>query len=221
MKYIAILFYAGLTVLNILKLRAFERVLIEYGVSWTLSKMIPYITLLLLGFLIARWLKRWVIFKLPYVRRIVFFSALLIPFIVGFAMNPIYEGDFSQEGTEITDFKKLSDFKNSHLTVIAIPGCPFCFESIEKLKVLKDRNPKMKIKFVVCTKTASLSEYSKEAGAAAVVMKAKNPETLSDLADGRFPTFIMVKSGKPVYKWSNDQFGARALDKLEDEFDQK
>lgn len=221
MKYIAIIIYAGLTVLNILKFKVIEKTFIEYGMSWTLSKLLPYITLLLLGFLMARWFKRWIIFKLPVIRRIVFFGVLLLPLIVGFATNRIYEGDFSQAGTEITDGKKLSDFRNSHLTVIAIPGCPFCFESIAKLKILKERNPKMKIKFVVCTKTESISEYKKEAGTAAVVMKANNPETLAEMAEGRFPTFVLVKAGKPVYKWSNDQFGVRALDKLEDEFDEK
>lgn len=220
MKYIAIVIYAGLAVLNILKFKAFEHTLIEYGVSWTLSKLIPYFTLLLLGFIMARWFRRWIIFKLPYVRRIVFFSVLLLPLIVGFAIHPIYQDDFA-EGTEITDAKKLSDFRNAHLVVITIPDCPYCFESISKLKVLKERNPKMKIKFVVCTKTANLSTYRKEAGNAVTVVKANNPETLAEMAEGRFPTFMLVKSGKPVYRWFNDQFGVRALDKLEGEFDEK
>ncbi len=221
MKYVAIIIYTGLALLNILKFKVIERTLIEYGMSWTLSKLLPYLTLLLLGFLMARWFKRWIIFKLPYVRRIVFFGVLLLPLIAGFIVNPIYEGDFSQNGMEITDGTKLSDFRNSHLTVIAIPGCPYCMESIEKLKVLKERNPKMKLKFVVCTKTESIAEYKDQAGVAAKVMKANNPETLSAIAGGTFPTFVLVKDGKPVYKWSNDQFGVRALDRLENEFEEK
>jgi hypothetical protein len=38
------------------------------------------------------------------------------------------------------------------------------------------------------------------------------------MAEGKFPTFVMVKNNKAAYSWSNDQFGCLALDQLESEF---
>ena len=35
------------------------------------------------------------------------------------------------------------------------------------------------------------------------------------LAEAHFPTFVQIDEGKPVYKWSNDQFGAGAIDAFE------
>ena len=222
MKYINLLILLALSIFNILKFERIELFLTNVGLSWTLSKLIPYLTLILLGFLLARWFKRRIIFKLPYVRKIVFITALFLPFIAGFIINPIYSGDFSQNGTEIADPVKMSDFRNADLAVIAIPGCPHCFGSIAKLKRIKDRNPKIRIKFIVCTKSnADLKEYQTEGGTAITVVKANNPETLGELAEGRFPTFALVLSSKAVYKWSNDQFGVRAIDKLEDDLKPK
>ena len=65
-------------------------------------------------------------------------------------MHPIYQGDFSLTGKKIDQQLAYDDFsKNIKLAVITIPNCPYCLESIQKLKVLKERNPLMKMEFIV------------------------------------------------------------------------
>lgn len=221
MKYILLLVYIIVAALNVLKFKALENILLESGFSWTLAKALPYIALVVIGILMARWFKRRIIFKVKYVKSIVFWVVLVIPFVIGFILNPIYEGDFAEQGVEVTDVQ-LSDFRNADLVAITIPDCPYCYGSIEKLKLIKKRNPEIRIKFVVCSSDAgTLAPYKKEAGKDIKVVKAANRDQLAEIAAFGFPTFVLVKSNKPVYKWSNDQFGARALDKLEDEIAKK
>jgi hypothetical protein len=81
---------------------------------------------------------------------------------------------------------------------------------------LKARNPEMRIKFIVCTSnTEDLKDYIAEGGKDIVVSKTNNSETLSKMAEGKFPTFVMIKNNKATYRWSNDQFGCLAMDELE------
>ena len=222
MKYIFILIYTVATVFIIYFFQSIEQWLIESNFSWTSAKIAPYFLLLILGLLIGRWMNQFLLFKLisnkiKLLKRIVFLVITFIPFGIGFALNPIYEGDFSKQGKEIQkDTKK--DFKNADLAVITIPGCPFCYHSISKLKQLKRRNPSMRIKFIVCTDNdADLIDYRAEGGNEIVVVKTKNGESLGKLAEGKFPTFVMVQNNQAIYSWSNDQFGCRALDQLENQ----
>jgi thioredoxin-related protein len=180
--------------------------------------------LVIFGVLIARWLSKFFIYKIisnriKFLRPIVFVVITAIPFVIGFVLNPIYEGDFSKQGTEIQNQESINDFRKVDLAVITIPGCPYCYHSISKLKQLKARNPEMRIKFIVCTSNnEDLKDYIAEGGKEIVVTKTKNIETLSKMAEGKFPTFVMINNNKATYSWSNDQFGCLALDQLESEF---
>jgi len=219
MKYILFIIYAGLTLINLLKFQQIEQSLLKSGVSWTFSKIFPYVSLLILGFLMGWWLSRRLMFRVKYVRAIVFWAVFIIPFVIGFILHPIYEGDFAQQAVELTDSPKLKEFKNTDLVVITIPDCPYCFGAIAKLKLIKERNPDMRISFVVCSSDKNtLKPYKEEAGNAIKVSNAKNIETLSQIAEMRFPSFVFVKNNQPVCRWTNDQFGVRAIDKLEKEF---
>ena len=222
MKYIFLFIYAGLTLLNLLKFQKIEQYMLEAGFSWTFSKVFPYITLLILGFLLARWCRRRIIFRVKYVRTIVFILVLALPFVVGLIMNPIYDGDFAQQGVEMTKKQYVGDFKNADLVVIAIPNCPYCYGSIQKLKLIKQRNPAVRIKFVVCNSDPQTLIPYKEAGGDAIkVVNGRNIDALSQIAEYRFPTFVLLKNNVPVSKWANDQFGVRALDKLEKALEEK
>ena len=71
--------------------------------------------------------------------------------------------------------------------MITIPNCPYCLESIQKLKVLKERNPLMKMEFIVCSdKKSDLTNYK---------IESKNKFKI-----------------KPQILWSNSPFGVRAID---------
>lgn len=155
---------------------------------------------------------RWLKFSLKIV-------LLILPFSIGFAFHPIYEGDFALKGQKVLTNHSKSDFKKNGLTVVAIVDCPFCFSSISKLKMIKKRNPNIAIDFVVCTKDKNyITNYIKEAEGVFKIRLAENPDSLALIAGWRFPTFIKVENKKPVYLWSNDQFGVRAIDQLESNY---
>jgi hypothetical protein len=147
---------------------------------------------------------------------IIGFIILILPFLIGFVLNPIYEGDFSKQGASIKTNLSSTDFKNDGLMVVTIPDCPFCFGAIEKLKIIKRRNPKLKIDFVVCSKNKQyIKNYIQEINGEFSIRLANNPEDLAKTSGFKFPTFFKVENKKPTYMWSNDQFGVRAIDDFE------
>lgn len=223
MKYF---FYIGLALstLTLIYFKSINEYLLEYGFSWTFSKMLPYLLLVVSGvfMFISKMFSvsaiKFLVPKLPAVKFLLYFIYLLGPFTIGFAINPIYEGDFAMDGTEIAESISLKEFKNADLVVITIPGCPFCFESITDLKKIQARKPSMKIHFVVCsTEKSSLSYYKKEIDGAFKCSLASDAEKMMQLAEGTFPTFVLIKDKKAVSKWSNNQFGVRAKDLIEGE----
>jgi hypothetical protein len=109
-----------------------------------------------------------------------------------------------------------ADFKKDGLMVITIPNCPFCFGSIQKLKLIKRRQPALEIDFVVCANNKEyLQKYKKEINGCFPIRIADNADSLVFTANFRFPAFVLVKNKKPNYVWSNDQFGVRAIDEME------
>lgn len=224
MTYFLITFFTVAITFVLYFFTSIEQWLINSNFSWTSAKIAPYLLLVIFGILIARWFSKIFIYKiisnrLKFLRLVVFVVITAIPFVIGFVLNPIYQGDFSKQGTEIQNQESKNDFRKVDLAVITIPDCPYCYQSISKLKQLKARNPAMRIKFIVCTSNSEdLKDYIAEGGKEIVVSKTKNIEILSKMAEGKFPTFVMVKNNKAAYSWSNDQFGCLALDQLESEF---
>ncbi|MNJ82722.1 hypothetical protein D3C87_01260 [compost metagenome] len=193
-----------------------ESTLLESGFSWTMSKMIPYLILGFGGVLLAYSFAKG--FKLkPKVAKIIIVVFLLaFPFVIGFVLHPIYQGDFSSEGTELAKDKITVTIDPKYdLLVITIPGCPFCLESIAHLKLIKKHNPDLNILFSVCSPNKSdLDLYKGLIAGDFDIALAKNVDDYVALAEGHFPTFVQFKKGTPSYKWSNDQFGVGAIDKL-------
>lgn len=218
MKKITFLIAFSLSIVTILFFRELELSTIESGFSWTLAKALPYALLIFIGFVLALLFPKLVSIKKKVLKLGVQLLLLVLPFSIGFALFPIYEGDFSLIGKELKQTKSLENFENADLVVIAIPGCPYCLASIDKLKLIKKRNPSIKIHFVVSTPDQKdLANYLAAAGGMIDVQQSKEIELTSEYAESRYPTFIQIKNNKAVYKWSNDQFGVRAVDKLEGE----
>jgi len=200
-------------------MNAFENLLHGFGLSWTLSKLIPYIFFPLIGFFV------WAIFRKRIARRWVGFSLLLIlvfgSFFAYFSVNPIFEGDFSNNSTITTLIPELESKDRPALVIVTIPDCPFCMESILRMKEFKKQNPNVSIEYRVCTsKKELLKPYQEAAGDAFPIVMAKDKDALAnDVADGAFPTFVLLEKDKSV-KWSNDNFGAGALDEVERAFEE-
>ena len=184
--------------------------------SWTFSKVIPYVLLLILGFVWSKKLLSFISMKRLLVLRIIRIALIFVPFAIGFALNPIYEGDFSKNGIDLATTINYSEIKKTDLLVITIPNCPYCFEAIGRLKKIKQRNPKLCITFVVCTTDKKLIEtYQNEIDGVFKITTTKNPEKMAELAGFSFPAFVQFTDNKPVYRWSNSQFGVRAIDLIE------
>lgn len=203
-----------LALILILLFKKIELISLSIGLSWTVSKLLPYFCLISIGFILFFQIKK---LNLKTSQKIVFCTLVLIlPFTIGFSLNPIYEGDFSKQGNTVKTVYSPTDFKNDGLTVVTIPDCPFCFGAIEKLKIIKRRNPKLQIDFVVCsTNKQYIKNYIKEINGEFSIRLANNPDELAKTSGFKFPTFFKVEKKKPTYKWSNDQFGVRAIDDLE------
>ena len=204
-----------ITIVSIVFFKQIENIALSLGLSWTISKITPYVILILLGITLSFKIKK-INFKhkiSKYLFQILVFG---LPFSIGFGLNPIYEGDFSKNGESLTIKTIPEDFQNDGLIIATIPNCPFCFEAIDKLKKIKKRNPSLKIEYVVCVKNPIyVQNYKKEINGAFTVRTAMNPDELAKIAGLRFPSFFLMKDKKKIYKWSNDQFGVRAIDELE------
>lgn len=187
---------------------------LEKNFSWTMSKILPYLILVFLGILLAfSFVKAFR--SLQTVLKVIVATLLFaLPFGVGFAKSPIYDGDFSAAGSEVVADSIQIDEKYQ-LMVVTIPNCPYCYESIGRMKLLKKQHPELNILYSVCsTEEASIELYKEAIGGDFDIALAPNPEQFIQLAEGHFPTFFYVEKGKPSYRWSNDQFGAGAIDEL-------
>lgn len=203
-----------LTIISILFFGKIELLLINTGFSWTFSKIFPYVLLILFGIILCIESRKGIVRK--WVKNSIGTLSFIVPFGLGFSLNPIYEGDFSKQGTSIVKNASPADFKKDGLMVITIPNCPFCFGSIQKLKLIKRRQPALEIDFVVCANNKEyLQKYKKEINGSFPIRIADNADSLVFTANFRFPAFVLVKNKKPNYVWSNDQFGVRAIDEME------
>lgn len=202
--------------LSIVFFKPLQELALDMGFSWTASFSLPYFLLLLFGFLLAYDL-RTVMKRFPKILRVMLIVVLaVLPFGAGFMLNPIYEGDYASEGSALSQNNRLASSKDADFVVLTIPNCPFCKESAAKISRLQQRNPHMRIKYLVCSTNPEATKELRK-----FLDKRISIQTLSDLTQalalsgGKFPTFLQIENGKAVYKWNNMQLGVLALDEIE------
>jgi len=181
--------------------------------SWTLEKALPYLLLIILGVILYVVLRK-LLSRSRKGLRILTTLIIPLPFFVYFVFSPIYEGDFSNNFR--SEKGVFSDLKPGRLTVLTIPGCPYCYESIADLKKIKERTGVDTIDFLVVTSDAENLEWYMEEANEALNIQMLSPESeLVSLALGTFPTFVYAE-GENVSVWDNSGFGVRAKDWIED-----
>lgn len=186
---------------------------LNLGFSWTLSKALPYGLMLILGAVVFFTFRRKI--KRSWLKWL-YSLVLLIPLAIYFAVNPIYEGDFSNESREVKAERSFG-LEKKELTVLAIPGCPFCAESIQDLNRIATRTGVDRINFVVFTSDPEmLKPYAKLAESQIEMRIEEEFSSYATMTQGRFPTFV-YSDGPSLRIWSNDGFGVRAKDWLENE----
>lgn len=191
-----------------------ETFFLDFGLSWSISKALPYIIALLLGLFLLLLFNK-IHFKKKWPKRISSIFVFLVPLSVYFAIYPIYEGDFSNQGIKPTSQIKFPASKA--LTVVVLPDCPYCYQSISLINKLKSRNPNMPINYWVVSsdtlppKAGILSKIPTQYH----VYQRHDITEMSQLVLGTFPCYVLSDSGNVQKVWNNNQFGVRALDEIE------
>lgn len=185
------------------------------GLSFTLSKMMPYVfqAVFLIILLIEAY--RHLLDRFSHILRRVF--GLLILAIGGgiaFAVHPIYEGDFQHEYKPVYFSGNTVANLNEGLTMVALPGCPYCYERVEDLNRFIELHPTEEVYIqVVNQDSLALEEYQELASDNIVVTLAQSEPSLKSLIGERYPSFILIKhdSGEGMI-WNNNGFGVAAMD---------
>jgi len=197
-----------------------EKFLLTIGLSFTLSKIVAYFLFIVLGLFLA-----FVFFKRTknsrigkVVKALIALVLFVAPFLIYFAIHPIYVGDFSNNSYSVES--KIDFPKGKQLTVIALANCPYCIQSIETSKLLKKKSPSMKIEYwVLSTDLKDKIKYQKLVGKTAKVrLKGRVSQELSVIAKGSYPTFVLSDKKKASKAWNNKYFGVYAMDEVRQGF---
>ncbi|MDG1427279.1 MAG: hypothetical protein P8M19_05550 [Crocinitomicaceae bacterium] len=184
----------------------------SFGFGWTMSKVLPYALFLLLGIVMTLLVRR------KSSNRKVRISAWLltvVPFLIYFMGNPIYESDFANDYSIVDPADEISEM--DHLTVIAIPNCPYCHEALDRLLKIQERTSSVNIDFkVLSTDSLALDQYLEKAKGRINIVLESDFVPFETISKSRFPTYVFTSSAETRI-WHNDQIGTRAFDWLEGE----
>ena len=196
------------------------------GFSWTISKLLPYILFLIIGFSFS------VIFYkklklLKPLKIIISLAIFVLPFLLYFVYSPIYQGDFSNSGYTVSSENRFPDKKQ--LTVYVLSNGPYCIQATTLLKNMMFHNKRIhleinvignhiddKIKYQrLINQMGDVSLYKKGDSLVREPIKA-----MLKLTKGEFPTYVISENGQAVKAWHNDRFGVRAMDEIDEFFGQ-
>ncbi|MDX2359915.1 MAG: redoxin family protein [Crocinitomicaceae bacterium] len=199
---------------------------LDMGFSWTMSKALPYVLAMIIGLVLA-FLFRKKLNKNVLVKWLFRITLFVLPFFGYFMYSPIYEGDFTNKSNSIEKTEQFAELDGKKLVVISIPGCPYCYQAIDRMKILKERLPNAQIEYVVCNTTMdsllpqeALDWYIEKAEGVVSVRQATDSEAMAILAqngevNSAFPAFVLVDGDKNLTTWGNANFGVVALDEVE------
>jgi thiol-disulfide isomerase/thioredoxin len=197
--------------------------------TWRLGWMQAYLLSRILVLLLSLCLMIALISLLDHSKIAKWFVGILIlglPVGVYLAVNPPYINDWIRTGTELSRQKgdseiesrlNMSSSKPNGLIMLVLPSCPYCIEQFETLETLAARNSALEIAvFVVGSDSVAVQEFKNHIGESEItIYPISNREEIAELSEGRFPSFLYVKNGSVIYRWSNQQFGYPALDWVE------
>ena len=193
-----------------------ENIFLDFGLSWTISKLLPYLLAIVLGIVMTYAFRMKIKRCKPIIKWGLRIGLFILPFIAYFIYAPIYEGDFSNGSITMEKDAKYAELTGEKLVIIALPNCPYCLEAMERLKKLKQRVPNAELEYVLCNgDSLSIEWYRENAGPYINIRLATDSKAMSQLAGGLFPTFVHV-SDTHLKLWPNNAFGVLAMDELEE-----
>ena len=181
-----------------------------------LSEWMYYAMLVMLAASLAWTLAQGVNWKYAWKKYTVVLFTAVAPLVIGFAEHPIYEDMLWDLSSDMSTVKTTSDYVDADLVVIAIADCPYCKRAVTELKALHERNPDMRMRMVVCTADSTwLTPYQEGADESFEVVMASDMDVMATHADGHFPAYVLVREGRPVCRWTNNEWGPLAKDAVE------
>jgi hypothetical protein len=193
-----------------------RNVLLNSGFGWTATEWTYYALLIVLGIALAIIATRLVARSAAWKRIAVSALTAVLPFAIGFVQHPIYEDMLWNLSQDMTKAEATIDYNDTDLVVIAIADCPYCKRAVTEMKALHERSPQLRMRMVVCTAdSAWLEPYIEEAAGAFEVVLADNMDVMATHAGGHFPAYVQVSEGKPVCRWTNNEWGPVAKDIIE------
>lgn len=189
---------------------------LDIGLSWTLSAMAPYILQLVSAFLVSFQVSVLLKNKGWLFMRFIFMMVLIAACGIAFWLNPIYEGDFSNNSKIVTVKSSDGDVFQQGLTMVALPGCKFCFGRIPLLNQLKIRNPQLNITVLIVKESPETYDlYSSELVGTINIETSNQGNLIAQITQGRFPAFFYMNSEGQLVFWGEADFGTVALDWVE------
>ncbi|MCO5259538.1 MAG: hypothetical protein M9916_05290 [Crocinitomicaceae bacterium] len=193
-----------------------ENYFIKLGLSFTWSKALPYIFLIIIGIGLGLLLFKKLKSTLGKIFALLF---MVVPFVVYFIVHPIYEGDFTNEARTIQPTEATSELNGHKLVVISLPGCKYCKQSIEFFKEIKKIRQDIVVEYTVVSEDErNLDFYNEAMQGEFPLYLATNVEALNKIAEGRYPTFVLINDSKPYRVWNNNTFGVMAIDEVVNSF---
>ena len=201
-----------------------EIFLSSLGLSWTLSKLLPYILFLIIGFSFSViFYKKFKLLK-P-LKIIISLAIFVLPFLLYFVYSPIYQGDFSNSGYTVSSENRFPDKKQ--LTVYVLSNCPYCIQATTTLKNMLFNNKRIQLEIkVIGNHMNDKIKYQRlinQLGDVSLYKKGdslvREPiQAMLKLTKGEFPTYLLSENGQAVKAWHNDSFGVRAMDEVDQFF---
>ena len=210
----------ALSVLTLALLIFFHNSIIAFGLNirltFTFSRILPYmLEFFAVCLVIYQVYSQYLINTSLAVRRLASILILFGGSGIAFAINPIYEGDFSHKYREISLAGENADTFQHGLTMIALPGCSYCYGKLEEMKFVKKIYPSLPMYvLVIHDDEIALEEYRKHSeGLIEVGLFPESTLLKTIIVDG-YPNLI-YKSNEGTSKlinWSNNGFGSASWD---------
>ena len=201
-------------------MNSLESYFLSNNFSWVAAKLGPYVYFLVLGLLFSL-LVVWKLKFKGHVRILFLISLPLVTLSLYFSFYPIFQGDFSNEKVIVPRNESMVELKENRLVVLSLPGCPYCLESMERMRIVKQRHPEITIEYKLCHGDSSAIRWFQNKGKNDFEYSlVSDVKMTSKLASGLYPTYVLTnKSSLKV--WSVEQFGMAALDEVEEVLSKK
>ena len=192
-----------------------ENFFLNLNFSWFSSRFSAYMVIQLISIVVFYIIRKKNHFKRKFFKLALYSFILLTPTLTYFYFYPIFKGDVLNLGEKPRTKILFSEKKK--VVVFVLPDCSYCHESLTVLRDLLKRNPNLQIEIWITGENKDSFYNSIDSDRVKIVRNDKFDQTIY-LTQGVFPTYALTNKKKLIKRWTNESFGARALDEMEQFF---